>query len=240
VYKTAFISTLILFSLSSKGQSLDSNFTGTLFFNRNYYSAFITYDSCDDFTEKRTLVQSNGFFTITDSTYEMNNGFEKFEPIRFIRSEKYLKLIYFNPILSSYDTINQYAINIGDTAQKSTEYLIYFDSVLTQQKPGNRQQLDIRMSSNYIHETVNIGDTTIKILDESYSCYRFERFDYMRKSNPGPSHTKQVIFIDKKSLLPIQEERHAYYYRHPCITTNKWVLISRFELIRIKTAANSH
>jgi|GEM_PF-5934861 len=227
------ILTLLLLSLQTVGQVLTQDFTGSLKYDIKYFSAFITRDSCGDYIDKRTLVKKGNYFQVCDTSI-METETQKYLPSIFIKDKQFIKLVYFNPTTKLNDTIDQFPLIKGDTITSKDHYLVYADSISSWNSSDNEWYFkEVRILPDY-SETANIGDTTITVLGQQYNCYRFEKFHYNRKSNPGPSHLRQIIYIDKISLLPLQEEWFCWYYRHPCKHTKKWLLTQKVELTTIK------
>jgi hypothetical protein len=207
------ILTSLLLTFQTFGQLLTENFVGQIKYNIQNYSGFITRDSCGDFTDKRALIKKNDYFQINDTSL-LEQETKQYFLTKFIRNKKYLKLIYYNPTNKSNDTIDQFPLNKGDTIESSDDYLVYADSIKSWNSSDKKWYFkEVRISTMNISETTNIGDTIITVLGQPYNCYRFEKFKYWRKSNPGPSHTRRIIYIDKTSCNPP-------YFRSAYLTTN--------------------
>ena len=223
----------LFMSIPTFGQLVTQNFTGQLEYDIKYFSAFITHDSCGDHTAKRTLIKKTDYFQAWDTSL-IEREAQEYLPTKFFKDSQFLKLVYYNPTTKSNDTIDQFPLFNSDTITSSDSYLLYTDSLSSWNPSENKWHFkQVKISPDY-SETTNIGDTTITVLGHLYLCYRFEKFHYNRKSNPGPSHIRKIIYIDKTSLLPLQEDWFCWYSRHPCKPTKKWVVTQTVQLKKIK------
>ncbi len=225
---------IILFlSLKTIGQKLTQDFTGSLKYDIKYYSAFIKRDSCGGYIDKRILIKSSDYFQAWDTSF-MREETQEYLPSFFVKGDTFLRLVYLNPKKQSNDTIDQFPLSKGDTISSRNDYLLYADSFYIWNSSNNSRHFnEVRIAPDY-SETTNIGDTIINVLGQQYNCYRFEKFHYTMKSNPGYSHLRYIIYIDQVSLLPLQEEWFYWYYMHPCIKTKEWILQKKVELVEIK------
>ncbi len=228
---------LPLLSFRSEGQGLTQDFIGRLEYDINYFTAFIKYDSCGDYTAKRALVKSSDYFEVSDRhvVWDSISSIQEEDYLRtkFSKDDQFIKLIYYNPTTNTNDTIDQFPLSKGDTITSCDDYLRYVDSLSNWNASDNSWHFwEAQLAPNF-SETTNIGDTTITVLGQRYSCYRFEKFDYNRKSNPGPSHKRRIIYMDKASLFPIQEDWIYWYSKHPCKPAREWVLCQRLQLTAI-------
>jgi hypothetical protein len=228
------ILTFSILTFQTFGQVLTHDFTGQIKYNINFYSAFIRYDSCGDYKAKRTLVKKNDFFQVNDTTIaDSKTESQQYLLTKFISDKQFLKLVYFNPINKSNDTVNQFPLNKGDTIESREDYLLYTESKSYWDTKEKKSYWKEGISPSY-SKTTNIGDTTLTVLGQVYSCYRFEKFNYNRKSKFGPSDQRHIIYIDKKSLLPLREDWIYWYYKHHCIPIQQWFLKKSVEIVEIK------
>jgi len=232
--KQIIIFTFFLLTFHAFGQVLTKNFIGKIQYEIQNYSGFITRDSCGDFREIRTLIKTNDFFQMKDSS-EFETYSPHYLPTKFIEENNFIKLIYCNTTKKTNDTINQFPLKKGDTIESCENYLVSADSIRSWNSSDNQWYFkEVQMSSMYLSETTNIGDTTITVLGQLYNCYRFEKFKYWRKTFPGPSHSRQIIYLDKVSLLPLREDWFYWFKNHLCIPRQKWFLATAVEIKKIK------
>jgi hypothetical protein len=227
-------SLFLLLATHSYGQKLKKNFTGQIEYDVQYYSDYITRDSCGDYASSRILTRNNDFFEIRDTSTLDNEG-KHYLPTKFVKNKNLLQMVYYNPTKLDNDTIDQFPLNKGDTIVSNEEYLVHADSFsLWNPEDSLWHFKEVGMSTDKLSGTTNIGDTIITLLGHRYNCYRFEKFNYNMKSYPSPSHKRTIIYIDKKTLLPLREDWFRWYIKHPCKNPREWSLSQKVEIIGIR------
>lgn len=192
---------------------LKDDFTGRIEYVDNFLNFVLSYDSCGSLLSSQKWAFNNGFIII--ETFDpMDSVISKTNPIKFIRKDS---LIYILSIASNnqIDTIKQFMLSKSDTIESMDDFRI----------TKNEKEINT--------ESIYQGDTILTIGDVMYDCYRFESFKYWMKTFPGPSHSKKITYIDKKTLIPIQEDYLSFFMKHFCLTTKEWIMTRQVKLHKI-------
>lgn len=227
---------IILISCSfSFGQVIPKTFSGQITYKTDWHSAFITRDSCGDFSGYIIITKVDDFFIAKDSssteTYRPHYLKQKF----IITDNKFL-VIYLDPNKNALDTCVLFPLKINDTIDGPDDYLVHADSnSIWNSSTQTWHFKEVAISVNNQSETTRLRDETIYVLGKKTACYKFEKNStHLRSSHP--SQTKQIIYFDKTSLLPVEEETFIRYSKKGrcSIPGDKWFLISKTYITGLK------
>jgi len=206
---------LLLSSCGNSQSQINLSFEsdGQIKYSDYYNKIVITYDSCSSLQTYQTWNFKNGYL-ITEVFNPVDSITSVSLPIKLFRNSNSIYLTYINDQENKIDTVEQFRLSKKDTINSFGNFRLSTDNV-------NWDKL----------ESIYIGDTVLKIKNSSYDCYRFEVFSNWIKSFPGPSRQKILVYIDKKSLIPIQEDHFSFYVSHFCIPKKVWFLWRQVKLI---------
>jgi hypothetical protein len=196
---------------------LTADFNGNIKYVDNYIRVIISYDSCGSFLTTQNWEFKNGYITIETFDPLDSINFTSV-PIRFFKNANSIRLTYTNPKDHQADTIEQFRIKQGDTLYSIGDFRLSVE----------RDNWGDMMENTYI------GDTTITVANIKFECYRFEQFQYYMKTFPGWSHFKKIVYIDKETLVPIQEDHLSFYKSHFCIPKQEWLLLRQVKIENIQ------
>lgn len=193
-------------NVNQNSGKLSKDFNGGIDYSDNYIKAIFSHDSCGSVLVSQQWTFKNGYSTIKTFDPIDSISFTSI-PLKFVKKGNSLYIAVSGTEYNT-DTIEQFKINRKDTLNSFADFRL---TTLYKKEQA-------KMESTYI------GDTTLSIQNTKYDCYRFEIFSDWLKSFPGPSLSKKIIYIDKKSLIPVQEDYLFYYKRHFCIPQKQWFL----------------
>ncbi len=146
-------------------------------------------------------------------------------------------MMYIDPRFIGWVNMAQFPLNKGDTIYGAESYLNSLDSIFNLNTVNGETLFNkAELSSDIKAPITNTGDTTLVVLGHNYKCYKFEMSDYYPHSKPGPSKHRHVIYLDKNSLLPLQEEWFSWYKEHPCIPKDQWILSKKLIISEINNS----
>ena len=181
-------------------------------FSDNYLIAIISRDSCSSFNLSQSWEYKNGFASIK-SFDPVDSIKHQSVPIKFTKHNDNIFLTYINKDNKIDSTIFLSTIS-NDTIESFEDFRTFIS------KTESLKEI----------QSIYTGDTVLFIKNKKYECYKFELFKNWVKSFPGPSRYKTMIYLDKNSLIPIEEDYFVYYTRHFCIPNKKWVLVREIKL----------
>ena len=198
---------------NKNNKGLTENFTGKVEYIDDYEKIIFSTDSCGSVLLSQIWEFKNGYFSV-ESFDPIDSVKYKSTPIKFNRINNSI-YIYFSAKDNQIDSSEQFKISATDTLYSYDDFKTF----------SSQTEKDI--------ESIYTGDTILTIQDINYHCYRFELFKYWMKTFPGPSHLKKIIYIDKKTLIPVQEDQYLYFARHFCFPKYEWFLSRQVKLEKI-------
>jgi hypothetical protein len=208
---------LVLTIESAYGQSLTRDFCGSIEYSDSFFMAYVKYDSCCDFATKEVWNVDDQQVKIScldliDSTWY------NYHPFSFQQQGKTIYTVFYYPRNNQIDTIEQFMISIDTSIYGLSDF--YIDS----------SELNHGLS---LKEFRYYGDTVFQRFNQKYRCFKFGYSSNLLKSNPGPSYTRQLIYIDQTSLMPIQQEYYCYRMIKTCIPKNQWHMYRQKKIERV-------
>lgn len=205
---------LLLSSCSNSQSQINLSFESDnqLKYSDYYNRVVLAYDSCSSLKTYQTWNFKNGYLT-TEVFNPVDSITSVSLPIKLFINNSSIYLTYINTQKNKIDTVEQFRINKRDTIDSFENFRLSADNY-------NWDKL----------ESIYIGDTTLQIKNTSFDCYGFEIFSNWIKSFPGPSRHKTIVYIDKKSLIPIQEDYFSFYVSHFCFPKKEWFLWRQVKL----------
>ncbi|HCQ29261.1 MAG TPA: hypothetical protein DIU39_03180 [Flavobacteriales bacterium] len=199
--------------LSNKDYTFSKD--SSIIFLDTYYFFNFSYDSCGEFQSFQKWDIDQRYITISTIT-PLDSNKDKYFPIRFVLFNQsiYLLIKHIDSNIEHIDTVKQFQFK-HDTIECLYDFRI------------NSKEYN----SSYAN-SVYTGDTVLTIDEYKFNCYRFLIIENWKKTFPGPSKHKKIIFIDKKTLYPVLEKDYAYYRRHFCFPVNKWFLQREIKMIQ--------
>lgn len=209
------ILTIVLSIQFLYSQKLTTDFEGTIDYSDHFITAIFGIDTCGELEGQETWTIKNDIISI--KTFDpFDSTINNFIDFSFFKQNNSVFITYIDPRDNRQDTVEQFKIS-QDTIDSYENYRL---------DPTER-------CLGTFSSTAYIGDTTLTINGHVYNCYRFDKFHYWRRSNPGPSHLRQIIYLDKLSLLTLQEDTYVLFKRHFCIPINEWILTRQLKIEEI-------